>query len=72
MKNIRMFYLKIFSFLVVKFSVYFNRHVFVMWYYRTKQKQKIVVSVSVRVFMINQSIQIFNVVGQKSHIGECT
>ena len=30
MKNIRIFYLKIFSFLVVKFSVYLNRHVFVM------------------------------------------
>ena len=30
MKNIRIFYLKIFSFLVVKFSVYLNGHVFVM------------------------------------------
>ena len=30
MKNIRIFYLKIFIFLVVKFSVYLNRHVFVM------------------------------------------
>ena len=30
MKNIRFFYLKIFSFSVVKFSVYLNRHVFVM------------------------------------------
>ena len=30
MKNIRIFYLKIFTFLVVKFSVYLNRHVFVM------------------------------------------
>ena len=30
MKNIRYFYLKIFSFWVVKFSVYLNRHVFVM------------------------------------------
>ena len=30
MKNIRMFYLKICHFLVVKFSVYLNRHVFVM------------------------------------------
>ena len=29
-KNIRMFYLKIFFFLVVKISVYLNRHVFVM------------------------------------------
>ena len=29
-KNIRIFYLKIFIFLVVKFSVYLNRHVFVM------------------------------------------
>ena len=30
MKNIRIFYLKIFIFLVVKFSVYLNRLVFVM------------------------------------------
>ena len=30
MKNIRNFYLKIFIFLVIKFSVYLNRHVFVM------------------------------------------
>ena len=30
MKNIRSFYLKIFIFLMVKFSVYLNRHVFVM------------------------------------------
>ena len=30
MKNIRVFYLKIFNFLVVKFSVHLNRHVFVM------------------------------------------
>ena len=30
MKNIRLFYLKIFSFWKSKFSVYLNRHVFVM------------------------------------------
>ena len=30
MKNIEIFYLKIFPFLVVKFSIYFNRNVFVM------------------------------------------
>ena len=30
MKNIRIFYLEIFPFLVVKFSIYLNRHVFVM------------------------------------------
>ena len=30
MKNIRIFYLKIFIFWVVKFSVYLNRHVFLM------------------------------------------
>ena len=30
-KNIRIFYLKIFIFLVVKFSVFLNRHFFVMW-----------------------------------------
>ena len=32
MKNIRFFLSEIFHFLVVKFSVYFNRHVFVMSY----------------------------------------
>ena len=30
MKNIRIFYLKIFHFVVVKFSIYLNRNVFVM------------------------------------------
>ena len=30
MKNNRIFYLEIFSFLVVKFSIYLNRRVFVM------------------------------------------
>ena len=32
MKNIRVFYLKNFSFLEVKFSIYLNRHVFVMYF----------------------------------------
>ena len=31
MKNIRIFYRKMFQFLEVKFLVYLNRHVFVMW-----------------------------------------
>ena len=31
MKNIRIFYLKICQFLVVKFSIYLNRRVFVMF-----------------------------------------
>ena len=30
MKNIRVFYLKIFKFLDMKFSIYLNRHVFIM------------------------------------------
>ena len=30
LKNVRIFYLKIFIFLVVKFAVYLNRRVFVM------------------------------------------
>ena len=34
MKHIRVFYLKIFSFLEVKFSIYLNRRVFVMFYAR--------------------------------------
>ena len=39
MKNIRLFYLKIFIFFVVKFSVYLNRRVFVMSFVgRTCQK----------------------------------
>ena len=33
MKNIRIFYLEIFPFLVVLFSIYLNRRVFVMSYY---------------------------------------
>ena len=32
-KNVRIFYLKIFIFLVVKVSIYLNRHVFVMYLY---------------------------------------
>ena len=32
MKNIGDFYLKIFSFLEMKFSMYLNRHVFVMFF----------------------------------------
>ena len=31
MKNIRIFYLEIFPFLLVKFSIYLNRRVFVMY-----------------------------------------
>ena len=38
MKNIRVFYLKIFSFLGLKFSIYLNRHVFEM---RTKDRKTI-------------------------------
>ena len=37
MKNIRIFYLKIFLFLVVKFSIYLNSCVFVMLYIRTSE-----------------------------------
>ena len=36
MKNIRVLYLKIFSFLEVKFSVYLNRHSFVMLKFNVK------------------------------------
>ena len=32
MKNIRIFYMKIFILLVVKFSVYLNRHVFFVFF----------------------------------------
>ena len=31
MKNIRFFYLKMFSFFRVKFSIYLNRRIFIMW-----------------------------------------
>ena len=41
MKNIRIFYLKIFLFLVVKFSIYLNRHVFVMnWPFGSEEAKK--------------------------------
>ena len=36
MKNIRIFYLEIFPFLVVKFSIYLNRRVFIMTFFRLK------------------------------------
>ena len=39
MKNIRIFYLKIFKFLVVKFSIYLNRRVFVMWVVNVPRSQ---------------------------------
>ena len=32
MKNIRIFFLNIFIFFMVKFSVYLNRHVFIMYF----------------------------------------
>ena len=37
MKNIRIFYLKIFIFLVVKLSIYLNRRVFVMAMFSKKE-----------------------------------
>ena len=45
MKNIRIIYLKIFIFLIIKFSVYFNRRVFIMVrlnnkYSKTERKRK--------------------------------
>ena len=42
MKNIRIFYLKIFIFLVVKVSVYLNRHVFVMDHKGTREHSRTV------------------------------
>ena len=39
MKNIRVFYLKIFIFLVVKFSICLNSHVFVMKSTQTKREK---------------------------------
>ena len=41
MKNIRVFHLKIFSFLEVKFTIYLNRRVFVMILYIKKGKIKV-------------------------------
>ena len=41
MKNIRVFYLKIFSFFGVKFSIYLNRCVFVMYHFYTSIDAKI-------------------------------
>ena len=43
MKNMRIFYLKNFPFLVVKFSIYLNRRVFVMriiGYYRVFEREQ--------------------------------
>ena len=40
MKNIRVFYLKIFSFLEVKCSIYLNRCVFVMLHAESKDENK--------------------------------
>ena len=40
MKHIRFFYLKIFRFLVVKFSIYLNRRVFVMFGQLVKNRLK--------------------------------
>ena len=45
MKNIRVFYLKIFSFLKVKFSIYLNRRVFVM---RSQNSQHSAMNISRR------------------------
>ena len=45
MKNIRIFYLKIFLFSVVKFSIYLNRRVFVMGY----RNRKILVTLNLHV-----------------------
>ena len=41
MKNIRIVYLKICQLLVVKFSIYLNRRVFVMTYYNNNNTSKI-------------------------------
>ena len=36
MKNVRVFYLKFYQFLEVKFPVYLNKHVFVMeWFFKS-------------------------------------
>ena len=40
MKNIRVFLSENFPSLVVKFSIYLNRRVFVMFYFRFSQKKK--------------------------------
>ena len=39
MKNIRFFFSENFPFLVVKFSIYLNRHVFVMVIFETTKKK---------------------------------
>ena len=60
MKNIRIFYLKIFIFLVVKFSVYLNRYAFVMymWYLTAF---KIAVSLSFSKWIENEIIFFYRI-----------
>ena len=49
MKNIKIFYLNIFIFLVVKFSAYLSRHVFVMF---TNYRTSMVRSYGVPIFRV--------------------
>ena len=42
MKNIRIFYLKIVLFFIVKFSIYLNRRVFVMYAYQTGRMSRLI------------------------------
>ena len=60
MKNIRIFYLKIFIFLVVKFSVYLNRHVFVMYMWHLTAF-KIAVSLSFSKWIENEIIFFYRI-----------
>ena len=48
MKTYQRFYLKIFSFLEVKFSIYLNRHVFVMLFKSYQDYGKVMMKASVQ------------------------
>ena len=54
MKNIRIFYLKIFSVLVVEFSIYLNRHIFLMQYDMIRSPDKGVFRIFF--FLLHQNI----------------
>ena len=58
MKNIRNFYLKFFIFLVGKFSVYLNRHVFVMvqiFFSRTKKALRLDLGIKHQGFKVSET-----------------
>ena len=58
MKNIRYFYLKNCHFLVVKFSIYLNRCVFVMLVYKAERVTDLLLTDKVTIFTYNRFIHL--------------